>query len=553
MRKVLAVVLAVPVVGFLYLATLAHRTLAGRVLVAVGAGAALGVGIVALVPPRPTTAIPPTVVRPLPAVAFDSTLTVGVGLRTPVVIHFTTPMDAASVAAALRVDPVAAVSLTWDPSGRALAIQPVERWSPGVLHAVTVAAGAVDTFGQPLAKPARSVFVTREPVAGTIAATTTAGSRLTLDAGFRVAFDAPIDVASAAAAFHVEPAVDGRLVPNGRRGGVTSFTFEPAVPLAANTMYRVWFDATVVDVDGAAVTTPEALSVRTLAAPSVVRFRPRTGTAKVERGADVSVRFTAPMHRRSTARAFHVLVNGKAVPGRISWAEGDTVLVFDPTRAFPYGSTVVATIDGTARSRAGAPLTATKGTFTVVPKPEPKPRARPKPASTTTSRPISKPPSTGGGSVGSGSWSAVERYYLNLMNCTRTGGWVTSGGKCSSPGGRNVRALKLDSGISSRVSRPYAKLLATRGICNHFINGNPGDRLRRAGYTSYRWAENLGCRSGNPYGAVLGSHLFFQSERSWSPDGGHYVNLMNSAYDRVGIGVWVSGGRVRLVIDFYHP
>ena len=136
------------------------------------------------------------------------------------------------------------------------------------------------------------------------------------------------------------------------------------------------------------------------------------------------------------------------------------------------------------------------------------------------------------------------------MNCTRTGGWVTSGGRCSSPGGRNVRPLKLDTGISSRVSRPYAKLLARRGICNHFINGNPGDRLRRAGYTSYRWAENLGCRSGNPYGAVLGSHRFFQSERSYR--GGHYVNLMNSAYDRVGIGVWVSSGRVRLVIDFYH-
>ena len=50
---------------------------------------------------------------------------------------------------------------------------------------------------------------------------------------------------------------------------------------------------------------------------------------------------------------------------------------------------------------------------------------------------------------------------------------------------------------------------------------------------------------------MLGSHLFFQSERPYS--GGHYVNLMNSAYDRVGIGVWVSGGRVRLVIDFYHP
>ena len=51
--------------------------------------------------------------------------------------------------------------------------------------------------------------------------------------------------------------------------------------------------------------------------------------------------------------------------------------------------------------------------------------------------------------------------------------------------------------------------------------------------------------------AVLGSHLFFQSEKSYN--GGHYVNLMNAKYDRVGIGVWVSGGRVRLVVDFYHP
>jgi uncharacterized protein YkwD len=88
-------------------------------------------------------------------------------------------------------------------------------------------------------------------------------------------------------------------------------------------------------------------------------------------------------------------------------------------------------------------------------------------------------------------------------------------------------------------------------MCTHFSGGNPGDRLRRAGYSSYRWAENLGCRSGNAYSAVLGSHRFFQSEKPYS--GGHYVNLMNRAYDRVGIGVWVSGGRVRLVVDFYHP
>jgi uncharacterized protein YkwD len=137
------------------------------------------------------------------------------------------------------------------------------------------------------------------------------------------------------------------------------------------------------------------------------------------------------------------------------------------------------------------------------------------------------------------------------MNCTRTGGWVTSSGSCSSPGGRNVAALKLDSGISSKVARPYAKLLATRGLCSHYANGGPDDRLRRAGYTSYRWAENIGCRSGDPFKAVLATHLYFQSENSYN--GGHWVNMMNSQYDRAGVGVWVSGGRVRLVVDFYHP
>ena len=120
----------------------------------------------------------------------------------------------------------------------------------------------------------------------------------------------------------------------------------------------------------------------------------------------------------------------------------------------------------------------------------------------------------------------MEAYYLKLMNCTRTGGWVTSKGSCSSPGGRAVAPLSLSGPISARVSRPYAKLLATRGICNHFIGGNPGDRLERAGFSSYRWAENLGCRSGNPYSAVLGSHLFFQSEKPYN--GGHYRNLMNA-------------------------
>ena len=253
------------------------------------------------------------------------------------------------------------------------------------------------------------------------------------------------------------------------------------------------------------------------------------------------------MDAASTKKAFIVTVNGKRVGGKITFAEGGTVLVFDPNSNLPYDAKVAASVAGTPLSNVVVPIGATlKESFTVVPKP-----VAPKKAATTRSTTRAIPRESGGGTVGSGSWGAVERYYLRLMNCTRTGGVVTSGGDCSSPGGRNVAPLKLDAGISSKVARPYAKKLAVNNMCTHFSGGNPGDRLRRAGYTSYRWAENLGCRSGNPYSAVLGSHRYFQSEKSYN--GGHYVNMMNAKYDRAGIGVWVSGGRVRLVVDFYHP
>jgi hypothetical protein len=259
------------------------------------------------------------------------------------------------------------------------------------------------------------------------------------------------------------------------------------------------------------------------------------------------------MDHASTAKAFTVTAGGKRVPGTTAWAETSHVLVFRPSAPLAYGATVVMTVGPTATSRGGVPVEADTATFRVLPKPTPAPAPKPKPKHTGGSGSVKRQPIThsGGSGAVAGSWHGVEAYYLRLMNCTRTGGWVTSRGSCSSPGGRNVRPLVLSESISAHVSRPYAKRLATNNQCDHFIGGTPGDRLRRAGFSSYRWGENLGCRSGNPFSAVLGSHLFFQSERSYN--GGHYRNLMNAQYDRVGIGVWVSHSRVRLVIDFYHP
>jgi hypothetical protein len=153
-------------------------------------------------------------------------------------------------------------------------------------------------------------------------------------------------------------------------------------------------------------------------------------------------------------------------------------------------------------------------------------------------------------------WLDVERFSRYLVNCMRTGGWVRTDGTCKGYGSGRYSAyvppLTRSAAISDLVTRPWAKYLARSAQCYH---GSPGSRLLKAGFTSYLWAENIGCRDG--YGttraAVLASHLYFQSEKFWNPQGGHWRNIKNKSSKCFGIGIWRYNGRTRLVQDFYAP
>lgn len=543
MRQAAVALLAVPVVLATRVGAVLRRSTLARGGLALGLALVLGVGVLGAGQPATTVATRTTPIVPLTQAAFTTTFSTDRGLSEPVTISFTTPMDAESVAAALKVEPLTPVDLSWDETGTILTVSPRGRWAVETFNTVTVQAGALATSGQPLARPARAVFLTRDATTASITPTAQLGTRVSLNTTFLVSVTQPVDLETIQDAIRLDPPTPGTISSVTQFDGPTRFEFTPSVALLPDVSYRLIVSGAR-DIDGLPLD-EVALAVRTTKAPAVVRFRPFADSTGIVRDAALSVRFTQAMDRRSTARAFSVSAGGKAVAGSVRWAEKDTVLVFTPKSALPYGAKVSMDVAASARNTAGVPLattghavfrTAKKGTA-----------AR---ANDTTGGGSSGGGSTGGSAVGGGSWASIETYYLGLMNCTRTGGWVTSSGNCSSPGGRNVAPLTLDSGISSKVSRPYAKKLAVGNDCSHFMGGGPDDRLSRAGYSSYRWAENLGCRSGGAKSAVLSSHLFFQSEKSYN--GGHYRNLMNSAYNRVGIGVWVSGGRVRLVIDFYH-
>jgi uncharacterized protein YkwD len=555
LRNVAAAVLAVPVLAVIYLPVLARRSIAVRIALVLGIGLIVALGALGLSRPAPIAATAPA--APITALADDAFRSIGAAtdLKAPVRITFSQKMDPTSVAGTLVVSPATQVNLAWDATGTTLTISPRSHWQAATYHTISLDPGALGASGRPMSSSVRAAFVTRPATSGKIAASQVVGETAPLDASFRFTFDRPVETSSLTAALRIAPALDGKVEPVSTTGDTsasqaTTFVFSPTAALAAGTTYKISTEG-LVDADGATLASAPTLTISTIAAAHVVRFRPVDGSKDVDPRATLSVRFSTAMKHATTSAAVTVTANGKPVAGAVSFAEGNTVVVFKPKTPFLYNAKVVMRVAATATTTSGTALAAVAQTsFTAAARPGA--RAKPPAPAAKAPAPTPKPITTsGGGAVGGGSWGAVETYYLKLMNCTRTGGWVTSTGSCSSPGGRNVAALRLDSGISTKVSRPYAKKLAVNNLCTHFSGGNPGNRLSAAGYTSYIWAENLGCRSGNPYSAVLGSHLFFQSEKSYS--GGHYVNMMNAKYDRVGIGVWVSGGRVRLVIDFYHP
>jgi uncharacterized protein YkwD len=546
-RKLGAALLALPILLFVYLAAAGRSLGRTRSAVLVGAVALVALGLVASVRPTPSAAVPPTIPHPV-AASFLDPITTGHALTAPFTVGFDVPMDPASVAAALRMDPDPAVSFAWDAAGRTLTITPLGHWAPDTLYTLTIDTSARAADGGSLGNPVRAVVLTaRAGVASVVAASS--GGVVRPDTTFQVHLDRVVPVAAVQAAVRTSPRVAGTISGTG-----TDLVFTPAAPLAAGITYTVSLDG-LVDADGVPFATVPALVVRTAVAPSVVRFRPTNGAKDVDPAAGLSVRFTASMNRAATAAAWTALVNGRKIAGKVAWIQNDTVMLFTPSAALPFGAKVVMTVGTGAVSRAGAPIAAAASvSFTVKAKPVPVRRVATTrtvtPPKTTSGATVAIPKSGGSGAV-AGSWTAVESYYLRLMNCTRTGGWVTSSGSCSAVGGRNVGALTLNAGISTNVTRPYAKYLALHNLCGHFYSGSPTTRLRAAGYTSYTWAENIGCYPGSPNAAVLTDQLGFQAEKP--SNGGHYVNMMNPAYNQAGIGVWVAGSQVRLVIDFYHP
>ena len=215
----------------------------------------------------------------------------------------------------------------------------------------------------------------------------------------------------------------------------------------------------------------------------------RTTTKRVARDAAITVRFTGRDGRGAhRPRPLHVTADGKAVKGDgalvARTARGST---FTPKKRLPYDAKVV------ARGR-----------------PRPRELRRRRPARSTPSegrlpdRARARPPSVAGIPTGGGGAAVGQlgrgRDVLpapDELHPDRRLGHVVGGVLVARRPERRAAVAQLGD-LDPRVAARTRGSSPTRNACSHFIGGNPGDRLRAAGFGSYNWAENIGCRSRQP-------------------------------------------------------
>jgi hypothetical protein len=477
----------------------------------------------------------------------------GLALDVPFQVQFTKPMNEASVEAALTIQPSTEHRLLWDATSQVLSIAPSSHWVPFTNYTIDITSAATDQEGLSLATEIHTSFASGSPTAGTLSATLVVDDLVAPNTAFVLTFTRPVKLSTVVTRLAISPAVDVTIVGDDPTDAAsTTFTMTPKAPLASDQNFVVSFADGGTDSSGAALQPVAPLALRTMKAPAILSFRPQDGTVTLDTGQLVSVRFSTQMDTKATAAAFSVTVNGRAVAGNLYWSEGDTVLALAPRYAFVVGSKVVAKVSTAARSVTGMRIDkAGSATFTVS-----KPRA---PVIVARGGGGGGGGGSSGGGGGTGAFGSVgaqrrdmEVYYLGLMNCTRTGGWVTPSGDCSTASHHTMPAqgaLALDDTISLKVARPYAKYLADRNILSHSAGGTTTvSRFRSAGYSGGSWGENIASPHRSDTGGMLDSQIYFQSEAPYR--GGHYYNIMDVYFHRVGIGVWISNS-IRLVVDFY--
>jgi hypothetical protein len=155
---------------------------------------------------------------------------------------------------------------------------------------------------------------------------------------------------------------------------------------------------------------------------------------------------------------------------------------------------------------------------------------------------------------------AAEDVAFRLVNCLRTGGKVTTTGKCKGWGSGKYSAkrppLKRSNKISNQVAWPWAKrtvkLNSSRSCwVGHSLAGSTVDkRFAAAGLKHQVNGENVGCASYGSTKMVIFIVRWWQREKAYR--GSHWRQIKDRDFKSMGPAVAKRGsGKSQLVVNFY--
>jgi hypothetical protein len=542
MRNIAAAARAVTARGLAPIAARLHRPAVSQLAVGAGAVAALVAGLLVGLPAKPVAGqTVPSLVALAPqadAIRPSSDLPLDV----PFQVRFTKPMNAGTVASALTITPAIEVRFLWDATGQVLSVAPNPHWVPYTHYTVDISTAATDQEGLALTTPIHESFQSGSPTAGQITATKMVGERASPSTAFKLTFTRPVKLATVLILLGISPHIELSISGDDPTDLASQvFTLTPRKALEINTTYVISLADGGTDSAGAALQPVVPLGVKTLDRPTAT-FTPQDGAVTYDSHQPISITFSEAMDQKSVEAALTVEQDGRGVIGRVSWSEDGLTLIFTARYTFYVGSRISVRVTASARSAGGLTMAATAGADFLVSNPR-----LGRVAYTT------RVPMSGGIASSTAPWHAMEIYYLNLMNCTRTGKWLTSGGMCSTDSHHTLPAqppLAYNTGLANSVARPYAKALADRVALTHYLDGTtPSGRMCSwGGYCGASWGENVGNAGAANQAGMIAVEIYFQNEY-WNK-GGHYRNIMNAHFHTAGIGLWYSNC-ARIVIDFY--
>ncbi|HEY8177781.1 MAG TPA: Ig-like domain-containing protein [Candidatus Limnocylindria bacterium] len=529
-----------------------HRAITRLALAGLALAVALGFSLQdAVAGPNPDPLTSTTI---LPA-----NIGVGVVSTDAVVVSFDEPMDPASVEANMVLSPATEMQATWSADNRTLTLRPSGRWQTDRRYLVTVAASAKLAQGGDLGEDRALSFTTqtapsvsefevrllsdhaqpqinrRQPgsaIAYDIADGAVLGDTPLIDApvdtlddasaqtGIRIAFTARMNRADVEARFNIQPRVRGRFSWRDNQ-----MLFTPSDRLKADTRYSV----TLVGAhDGAGnrLGGDVSFSFTTREDAELVRFSPERHATNVK-AKQVILRFSAPMNTDATADAIKVvdLTTGRHIGGRIDWQHGGTQLRYVFNSALSRGSLIEVSLGKASKDKDGNAV-GISWTFRTPPAVV----AATEQATHAGTAPRAAAP-------GPPAPADMQEFALWQINRARAS--------------YGFAPLRLDATVSA-VASGHAWDMLNNGYFSHTgLDGSTTASRLRAGGVSFSWSgENICYYNGlGLQGTLEWCHATFMSE-PYPGVANHIGNILSAHYNRLGVGIAQSGGKIIVVWDF---